>query len=363
MKAAPVRRDNAPRYILVMVVSFAATVVITRTYLELTGYPQIGGGALHIAHLLWGGLALFVGGLLPLVFANRRAFDWAALLSGVGVGLFIDEVGKFITKSNDYFYPAAAPIIYGVFLLTVLLYFEIRRRRNNSPRARFYAVLDQLPVVIDQNITPEELDSLTGDLQQIAGQSSNPTLAHLSTAMLDFLNAENLAVVQQEPGWWARLWGKSRSLWKQYFTRGRHRLLLALGLALPELISLVELALLLLIVLFPAQISQLWAQIIFSSGELDSLNDLTWFAVRFWLDGITGLLAIVGAVLLLVGKERQGVSLGVMALVLSLTVNNLLTFYQDQFQALTYTLVQGLVLLLAVTYRRWYLDHSGVKTE
>ncbi|HMQ56398.1 MAG TPA: hypothetical protein PKD98_30245, partial [Anaerolineae bacterium] len=58
-------------------------------------------------------------------------------------------------------------------------------------------------------------------------------------------------------------------------------------------------------------------------------------------------------------KEQRGISLGVMALVLSLTVNNLLIFYQDQFQALTYTLVQGGVLLLAVSYRRWYLDDSG----
>ena len=38
-----------------MVVSFASTVAITRYYLELTGYPQVGGGELHIAHLLWVG--------------------------------------------------------------------------------------------------------------------------------------------------------------------------------------------------------------------------------------------------------------------------------------------------------------------
>jgi hypothetical protein len=358
MNSAPVKRDNAPKYILTMVVSFAATVVITRFYLELTGYPQIGGGELHIAHLLWGGLALFIASLLPLILANRRAYDWAAELSGVGVGLFIDEVGKFITKTNDYFYPAAAPIIYGVFLLTVLLYFEIRRRAGDSPHTRFYAVLDQLPTVIDQNITPEELARLTADLQQIATQKDNPTLAHLSADMLAFLNSEHLNVIQKTPGWHEQLWDKLRAFWKKYVTRGRHRLLLALGLGLPELLSLFELTLLLLILLYPTQIAATWAQGMFTSGELDSLNNLLWFAVRFWLDGITGLLAIVGATLLLLRKERLGVSLGVMALVLSLTVNNLLTFYQDQFQALTYTLVQGAVLLLAVTYRRWYLDDN-----
>ena len=32
-----------------------ATILITRLYLELTGYLQVGGGDLHIAHALYGG--------------------------------------------------------------------------------------------------------------------------------------------------------------------------------------------------------------------------------------------------------------------------------------------------------------------
>ena len=36
------------------------TVAVTRVYLELTGYPQIGNAELHIAHALWGGLLLFL---------------------------------------------------------------------------------------------------------------------------------------------------------------------------------------------------------------------------------------------------------------------------------------------------------------
>jgi hypothetical protein len=213
--------------------------------------------------------------------------------------------------------------------------------------------------VVDQNITPEELAELTANLQPIAVQKDNPTLAHLSASMLEFIQTEQLNVIQKTPSLRERLWEKGRGWWEQHVTRGRHRLLLALGLGLPELISLVELALLLLIALYPTQFAALWVQSLFTAGELDSVNNLLWFAIRFWLDGLTGLLAIAGAVLLLAGKERLGVSLGMMALVLSLTVNNLLTFYQDQFQALTYTLVQGAVLLLAVTYRRRYLNGNN----
>jgi hypothetical protein len=112
---------TAERSLLIMLIGFAVSVIATRWFLALAGYPKIGGGDLHIAHALWGGGLLFVGSLLPIVWTGHRVHDLAAALSGVGMGLFIDEVGKFITTRNDYFYPAAAPIIYSTFLLSSLL--------------------------------------------------------------------------------------------------------------------------------------------------------------------------------------------------------------------------------------------------
>ncbi|MDI9639630.1 hypothetical protein QM565_28395 [Geitlerinema splendidum] len=100
-KRSPIRRYRASHYLLVMLVSFAIAVVGTRAFLELTGYPQIGNSTLHIAHVLWGGLALFASTLIMMIYANRWAFTVGAILSGIGVGLFIDEIGKFITQDND----------------------------------------------------------------------------------------------------------------------------------------------------------------------------------------------------------------------------------------------------------------------
>ncbi|MEX0787739.1 MAG: hypothetical protein WD040_02970, partial [Anaerolineales bacterium] len=114
----PVRRGGAQNNLILMLLSFAGSVFVTRVFLTLTGYPQLGGGGLHIAHVLWGGLLLFVAALLPLIWANQWVYRAGALLTGAGVGLFIDEVGKFITATNDYFFPAAAPIVYAFFLLT-----------------------------------------------------------------------------------------------------------------------------------------------------------------------------------------------------------------------------------------------------
>ena len=150
----PVRREGAERYLLVTLVSFAATVIATRWFLALTGFPQIGGGDLHIAHALWGGAALFAASILPILLAGRFVYLTSALLAGVGIGLFIDEVGKFISAENDYFYPAAAPIIYATFLIAVLVWLRARRPDDPDPRSQLLTALELFE------------ESVEGDLQR-----------------------------------------------------------------------------------------------------------------------------------------------------------------------------------------------------
>lgn len=109
----PVQRFSAESYVLITLISLAGSVIATRLFLELAGYPQLGSATLHIAHAIWGGLLLYAAAILPLIFANNWALMVSAVLNGIGAGLFIDEVGKFITRDLDYFYlPAAPPVIY-----------------------------------------------------------------------------------------------------------------------------------------------------------------------------------------------------------------------------------------------------------
>jgi hypothetical protein len=111
-----------------------ATILLTRGYLRLTGYPQIGGGNLHFAHALWGGALMMlalVTGWMTLGFGVRMA---CVVMGGIGFGLFLDEVGKFVTKDNDYFYGPSAEIMYVLVVVILVGARTVRDFRPLSPR-------------------------------------------------------------------------------------------------------------------------------------------------------------------------------------------------------------------------------------
>ena len=139
-----------------------------------------------------GGPLLFLASLLPLLFANRWAYSLGALSAGVGVGLFMDEVGKFITQTNDYFFPAVAPVIYAFFLLTVLLYLQVRRPRPRSARAELYHAFDALGEVLDHDLNPQERAKLDARLRRVISEAHHPDFARLARALREFLFTDAL---------------------------------------------------------------------------------------------------------------------------------------------------------------------------
>lgn len=134
--------------------SAASSLLLVRLFLQLSGFPQLGGDGLHIAHMLWGGILMAAAIIICLSFLGIRVQRLGAIIGGAGFGIFIDELGKFITADNNYFYQPAIGLIYAVFIILYLVVNFVSRNRPLSSREYQLNALSQLKeaVVRDMDI-------------------------------------------------------------------------------------------------------------------------------------------------------------------------------------------------------------------
>lgn len=172
----PIYRWDAISKLEKFLIAAVVMILIIRTQLWLTNYPQLGGGSIHIAHLLWGGLFMLVAIWFSLIWVNRWARNVSAILGGIGFGFFIDELGKFITEDNDYFFRPAAPIIYLVFIVLFLVIRHLSGRIKVGPDMALANVLDLLPSTITGEFGHREKD-VADELLQRADRSDPRVVA------------------------------------------------------------------------------------------------------------------------------------------------------------------------------------------
>jgi len=125
-----IRNLNAREYLDAFLVSAASSILLLRLGLHLAGYPSIGGSKYHVSHMLWGGLLMAAALVLNFAFLGRHIQKLVAVAGGVGFGIFIDELGKFITRDNNYFFRPAVGIIYATFVAMYLLVSYMTRQQK-----------------------------------------------------------------------------------------------------------------------------------------------------------------------------------------------------------------------------------------
>ncbi|MET9365968.1 hypothetical protein ABZX93_34400 [Streptomyces sp. NPDC006632] len=203
------RTASAASHLWLFVLTGIVTVLATRAFLAMTGYPKLGGGAgagrLHISHMLWGGLLMLAGLLVMLVFTGVASRRRGALVGGVGFGLFIDEVGKLVADVG-YFYRPAAGIIYLTFAaLTGLAWWVTCRTRVDREAApgatRSAAAADTALHGVLCGLTPHEREEA---LRRLRGAGAPATE----------LDAALAALIEAVPEAPARAPGPHHEVWR-----------------------------------------------------------------------------------------------------------------------------------------------------
>jgi len=152
------RNLGAARYLDLFIVGGVSAVMAIRFILRITGYPSLGGARFHIAHMLWGGLLMAAALLVSLSFLGNHARLWAAVIGGIGFGTFIDEIGKFITRDNNYFYQPSIALIYIAFVLIYLAFRDLQLRRGISSEEYLVNAINDLEEAVINRLQPEQRD-------------------------------------------------------------------------------------------------------------------------------------------------------------------------------------------------------------
>lgn len=173
------RNIRAGSLVELFLVSAVSSVLFIRLYLKLNHYPQLGTESLHIAHMLWGGFLMLAALLLSLNFLGKNTLVVTAITGGVGFGMFVDEMGKFITHDNNYFYQPAVAIIYSIFIGLFLLLRTIQTFKNFGEREFLANVLRELETLGNKKLDEDDKKRLLFYLNNCG--PSNEMAQHIKT--------------------------------------------------------------------------------------------------------------------------------------------------------------------------------------
>lgn len=316
-----IRDFHAGQYLDLFLVSAVSAILAIRAFLHLTGYPQVGGEGLHIAHMLWGGLLMLAAIVTLLSYLGRRGHQIAAVLGGLGFGTFIDEVGKFVTNDNDYFYRPALALIYVTFILTYLAIRSIHGKQRARPEEYLVNALQEVENVAIGDLDREERDRALLYLER--GDPADP----LVTALRDLFDRTDL-VPTPDPHPFLRVRNGAAALYRYVASR-------------PEFPKLV-------IGFFVAQLTVktaystsmlVWPEMSFSlvpilppvRQAVEQLSFADW--ALFFSIALSGLLILFGIVCLRYSRLRA-FRMFQRSILVSIFITQVFTFYQAQWAAL-----------------------------
>lgn len=311
-----VRAVGGAAHLQALALAGIATVLVTRAFLAVSGYPQV-GGHLHIAHVLWGGMLMLLALVVALVFTGQAARGCTALLGGVGFGLFVDEVGKFVTRSNDYFYRPAAAIIYLAFAGLLTLTALARRDRPADPRARLASAAEIATSGLSTGLTARRrqlaLRLLAADDAEAAADT---TLSARARAVADLLAT---VPERREIGWWAA-GGRRLRAGADRITRWRW--------FIPVFVSVFVLQAITVAIVFVVQ-----ALLLVTGHPVVASADRGAVIATGCAAALTAALAVIGA-LRLRGDQRSAFGFLKASVLFNLLVTQIFNFTDSQFQAL-----------------------------
>jgi hypothetical protein len=285
----------------------------------ITDYPQLQGAGLHIAHLLWGGFFMLIALLLLFSFVGRGVLTMSSILGGIGFGAFIDELGKFITSDNNYFFQPTIALLYLVFIMIYLISKLITNRRNVSQKEY---LINSLEMVSDAVLNDLDTDEKKRALIYLKKCDQENALVIFLTTFIKKVDSIPVA----RPSIIVRI---KHALSTLYF-RGANLILVTRMVVTILLIQAVlDIYSAITVIIFRPSVSV---------GEVGILAS----------SSVAALLVITG-LLIFPSSKLNAFKFFKIAILFSLLVTQFFTFYQEQFRALV-GFAMNVILLAVIDY-------------
>lgn len=333
------RNSQAGDHLELFLVSAVSSLLLVRFYLHIAGYPQVGGDILHIAHMLWGGLLMMTAIIINLSFMGIRVQRLVALVGGVGFGVFIDELGKFITKDNNYFFEPTIGLIYAIFIILFLISnFLTKQQRLSSEEYQLNALRQfEEAIVHDMDETEKH------NMQQLLSQADPKNVL---TKELQAL-LQHVSTVEVEQGRLSRWRHAASSAYDNFWKRRSSSRLVAAIFVVESLIFLGG-----IIMTISATVSSV-NELIHDAGSYETILLIGQFVSSV----VVAVFAIIGAIKLPLSRV-QALEWFRRATLINIFLTELFIFSRIEFAALPGFIV-NLVLLFALHASLQYERNSA----
>ena len=321
-----IRNIQAGNHLEIFLISAVAAILVIRGFLELTGYPKLGNDDLHIAHMLWGGLLMLVSIIILLTFLGKTAENFSAIVGGIGFGTFIDEVGKFVTQDNNYFYEPSVAIMYAIFILIFLIFRGIQAGWHRSQMEYLMNAIRELEEIALHDLDNEEKKRIQEYLSK--SNPGDPLVMELENV----LTHTDLVPVPS-PGWFWQLKDFLRSRYRKITYLKRFHRVVVLFFIFEAL----------------ASFSYVIKLVIFEqSGELTFVD---WAQL---ISSMVSALFVLWGIAFIRKSRLVAFRMFERSILVSIFVTQVFVFYEEQFGAIV-GLIADLLILMAL---RFMIEHE-----
>jgi hypothetical protein len=337
MKIDLIKKENASEQIMSIMIWAIFGLFGTRLFLQLTSYPQIGNQSWHVAHVLWGGLAMTLGMVLNLTYNGSWIKKMSTIIFGLGLGFFVDESGKYLSRDNNYFFRPAIIFIYIFFIILFIFYRYLEKNKPKDPKYLLYSIFDQLAEIGTEKINKNQKISMLKDLKQITKIETNADQKQLAGELSLLIKSK-----KNKEGSYLNLWQRliNKSNYISYRVLKRKIVLIGLGIYVAwwSIDKISDAALILTSPQKVAVIEQFYVDYSFLNR-----TDVYMIGLKLIFDVIVAIFFISGLYNLIRKQRRAGFWFFQQGLIINIYLSSVFKFYFEQFSA-----VLGLILSILV---------------